>query len=96
MTRPERFKEAVNSVMSFNVTDVEKDAFSGVHSVSFRIPNSQSIPSNTFEYHNIEDFIIDMKIMDPASPAERIDEFSVKLLEQLGINKDMPFSLEVH
>jgi len=96
LNRTERFKEVSRKLMTFVIKDKEVDPFSGVHQISFRLPNIESDSFNVFEYSRRKEFIEDLQSLDLSSSFDKICESANRILNGLGIDESSSFALEMY
>ncbi len=96
MERTERFIHLANEIRTFKLKDeLENGSFLSPN-IAFRLPTELSDSSRVFNFRDHLDFIHDLQELDKESPNNRIEEYVLRILSSLSIEKNKEFSIEIY
>ncbi|MBL4652311.1 MAG: hypothetical protein JKY53_05525 [Flavobacteriales bacterium] len=97
-TRPDRFSRTIDELAKYMKTDKGVDTPNVIQAsatVTFHAVTNESIKGHVFDYKNLEDFIIDLKIVYINGDQSYIESTAQKIIKELGYDENSNFSLEM-
>jgi hypothetical protein len=96
MKRTERFINLANEIRTFKLKEEQEQGTYLTPNIAFRLQTELSDSTYVFNFRDYLDFLNDLQELDKDSPKNRIEEYVLRILSSLNIEKNEAFTIEMY